>query len=262
MRLKGNLMKVGILAGGTGTRLAEETETRPKPMVEVGERPILWHIMKHYDYYDIKDFVIALGYKGDYIKRSFIDSPLNASCEEDIAGAGVSAKNDGRDDWRVELVDTGHGTATGGRINRLEPYLGGGTFMLTYGDGVSNVNLYKLLEFHRSHGRLATVTAIRSPSWFGRLALEGDVVVSFSEKPRLKEEWINGGFFVLESGIFGYLDGDDTEWEREPLERLAKDGQLMAYRHNGFWQCMDTLRDRNLLQRLWEQGDPPWKVWD
>ena len=179
-----------------------------------------------------------------------------------MSEVGVSAEHDWRDDWMVELVDTGNGTATGGRINFLEPYIGGGTFMLTYGDGVSNINLHKLLEFHRSHGRLATVTAVRPPSRFGELALEGDVVVKFSEKPRLEEEWINGGFFVLETGIFSYLDGEDTKWEREPLERLAKDGQLMAFRHEGFWQCMDTLRDKNLLQRLWEQGDPPWKVWD
>jgi glucose-1-phosphate cytidylyltransferase len=255
-------MKVGILAGGTGTRLAEETEAKPKPMVEIGGRPILWHIMRHYYHYAFKNFVIALGYKGDHIKRSFDGSSLNASCEEDMSEVSLSAKQDGRDDWIVELVDTGHGTATGGRINFLEPYLGGGTFMLTYGDGVSNINLHKLLEFHRSHGRLATVTAVRPPSWFGRLTLEEDVVMRFSEKPTLEEEWINGGFFVLEPEIFSYLDGDDTKWEGEPLERLAEDGQLMAFRHEGFWQCMDTLRDKNLLQRLWEQGNPPWKVWD
>lgn len=259
-------MKVAILAGGVGTRLAEETEIRPKPMVEIGGKPILWHIMKHYAHYGFKEFVIALGYKGEYIKRYMVDycSLTNTNLRVDFGGGRVAPIGNSdveREDWIVELVDTGLPTATGGRIKRLQPYLGGSTFMLTWGDGVSDVNLGSLLAFHRSHGRLATVTAVRPPARFGKLDIDGDVVVNFSEKPQLEEGWINGAFFVLEPGIFDYIDGDDTQWEREPLERLAKDGQLMAYRHYSFWQCMDTLRDKKLLESLWQGGNAPWKVW-
>jgi glucose-1-phosphate cytidylyltransferase len=259
-------VKVGILAGGLGTRLAEETEIRPKPMIEIGGRPILWHIMKHYSHYGFKDFVIALGYKGEYIKRYFVDYSLfhGRNLTVNLVDGQVTPVRNGGDeheDWTVELVETGHDTATGGRIKRLAPHLGDETFMLTWGDGVSDVNLGDLLAFHRSHGRLATVTAVRPTARFGRLDLDGDAVTKFSEKPQLEEGWINGAFFVLEPGVFEYVDGDDIQWEREPLERLAKDGELVAYRHHSFWQCMDTIRDKKLLESLWDSGDAPWRTW-
>jgi glucose-1-phosphate cytidylyltransferase len=256
-------MKVAILAGGVGTRLVEETEIKPKPMVEIGGQPILWHIMKHYAHYGFKNFVIALGYRGEYIKRYMVEY---ASLAENLtvnlkSGKVQPHENCERVDWNVDLIDTGQATLTGGRIKRLRPYLGEQTFMLTWGDGVSNVDLRKLLAFHKSHGRLATLTAVRPPARFGKLTMEGDRVVRFEEKPQLGEGWINGAFFVLEPGIFDYIAGDNTQWEYEPLERLAAEGQLMAYRHDSFWQCMDTLRDKRLLETLWEKGDAPWKVW-
>jgi glucose-1-phosphate cytidylyltransferase len=260
-------MKVGILAGGVGSRLAEETEVRPKPMVEIGGRPILWHILRHYSHHGFKEFVIALGYKGDHIKRYMLEYSMfnGKNLTVDLRNAGIEASHDRAgsdlDDWIVQLIDTGNETATGGRIKRLAPYLGSGTFMLTWGDGVSDVDLGALLAFHRSHGKLATVTAARPTARFGKLELDGDQVVSFTEKPQLDEGWINGAFFVLERGIFDYIDGDTTQWEREPLERLAKDGQLMAYLHHSFWQCMDTLRDRKLLEELWQTGEAPWRTW-
>jgi glucose-1-phosphate cytidylyltransferase len=256
-------MRVGILAGGHGTRLAEETESKPKPLVEIGDKSILWHIMKHYHHFGFSDFVIALGYKGDFIKR-FINNnfPTGTSRRKARAEDALSDKMDGGESWMVELVDTGQDTETGGRIKHLKPYLDSGTFMLTWADGLSNVNISDLVAFHRSHGRLATVTAVKPPPRFGKLDIRGNAVVSYSEKPQPGDEWINGGFFVLEPGVFDYIEGYGTQWEREPLERLAKDGQLMAFRHEGFWQCMDTLWDRNLLQDLWQQGNPPWKVWE
>jgi glucose-1-phosphate cytidylyltransferase len=257
-------MKVGILAGGVGTRLVEETEVKPKPMVAIGGRPILWHIMMHYSAYGFKEFVIALGYKGEIIKRYMVDyCVLNGDLTVNLETSQVTSKVNGvpRQDWVVHLVDTGEATQTGGRIKRLAPYLGNDTFFLTWGDGVSDLNLERLLEFHRSHGKLATVTAVRPPARFGRLDLEGDRVASFSEKPQIGEGWINGAFFVLEPAVFEYIDGDMTQWEREPLERLARDGQLMAYRHTSFWQCMDTLRDKHLLEHLWESDKAPWKMW-
>lgn len=255
-------MKVGILAGGVGTRLAEETEIRPKPMVEVGGKPIVWHIMKHYAHYGFNEFVIALGYKGEYIKRYMIDyRPLHANLSVDLKNGEIEMNGGEREDWKVELIDTGQATLTGGRIKRLAPYLGNETFMLTWGDGVADVDLHKLLDFHRAHGRLATVTAVRPPARFGKLDIVGDKVARFSEKPQLEEGWINGAFFVLEPGVIDYIEGDHTQWEREPLEGLARDGQLMAYRHESFWQCMDTLRDKKLLQDLWESGQAPWKIW-
>jgi glucose-1-phosphate cytidylyltransferase len=256
-------MKVAILAGGVGTRLVEETEIKPKPMVEIGGQPILWHIMKHYEHHGFKDFVIALGYRGEYIKRYMMEYCSLASSMTVNLASGEVEHHDGahRPDWRVSLVDTGQATLTGGRIKRLAPYLGNETFMLTWGDGVSNVDLDKLLAFHRAHGKLATLTAVRPPARFGKLNLDGDQVVKFEEKPQLGEGWINGAFFVLEPQVFDYIEGDMTQWEYEPLERLSEEGQLMAYRHDSFWQCMDTLRDKRLLESLWEAGDPPWKKW-
>lgn len=256
-------MKVAILAGGVGTRLAEETEVKPKPMVEIGGRPILWHIMQHYSYYGFNNFVIALGYKGEVIKKFMTDyCSLHSNLTVKIRTGEVTMNGGFKPDWTVELIDTGIPTLTGGRIKRLAPYLGNQTFMLTWGDGVSNVDLRKLLAFHRSHGKLATLTAVRPPARFGHLDLDGDRVMEFSEKPQTKEGWINGAYFVLEPGIFDYIEGDDTQWERGPLERLAKDGQLMAYRHEDFWQCMDTLRDKRLLEELWQSGKAPWKIWE
>lgn len=255
------MVKVGILAGGLGSRLAEETDVKPKPMVEVGGRPLLWHLMKYYAHFDFRDFVIALGYRGEVIKRWMREYPdLTNDLTIDFRTGDVAVHDGDREDWAVSLIDTGQPTATGGRIKRLAPYLGDTTFMLTWGDGVSTVDLHALLAFHRSHGRLATLTAVRPPARFGHLELDGEQIVEFSEKPQVDEGWINGAFFVLEPGVFDYIDGDATQWERDPLERLAKDGQLMAYRHYGFWQCMDTIRDRKLLQSLWDT-EPPWKVW-
>jgi glucose-1-phosphate cytidylyltransferase len=255
-------VKVGILAGGVGSRLAEETEIRPKPMVEIGGRPILWHIMKYYAAFDFNQFVIALGYKGEYIKKYMVDYCHLYNDVTVHQGQGRVEVHDGpRDDWTAQLIDTGQGTNTGGRILRLAPYMGGETFMLTWGDGVSDVDLNKLLEFHKSHGKLATLTAVRPTARFGRLELDGNQIAEFSEKPQTGEGWINGAFFVLEPGVFDYIAGDDTQWEKEPLEELAKDGQLMAYLHDGFWQCMDTLREKQLLQAMWDGGNAPWKVW-
>ena len=257
-------MKVAILAGGLGSRISEETEVKPKPMVEIGGRPILWHIMKIYAHHDLTDFVIALGYKGDYIKRWMVDycslaSDLTVSLKQGVVKPHGNGNGDS-EDWTIDLVDTGHDTATGGRIKRLAPYLGDATFMLTWGDGVADIDLNDLLAFHRSHGRLATMTTVRPPARFGHIELDGDQVTEFSEKPQLGEGWINGAFFVLEPEVFDYVAGDDTAWEREPLERLAREGQLMAYRHTSFWQCMDTLRDKKLLEELWLNG-APWRVW-
>ncbi len=256
-------MKVAILAGGVGTRLMEETQIKPKPMVEIGGRPILWHIMRHYAHYGFNDFVIALGYRGEIIKKYMLDyCALNSNLTVNFRTGLVSNTNAHELDWNVQLIDTGINTLTGGRIKRLGPYLDGDTFMLTWGDGVSDVNIRDLLAFHRSHGRLATLTAVRPPARFGQLDLRGDEIVEFSEKPQTREGWINGAFFVLEPSVFDYIEDDGTQWEREPLERLAKDGQLMAYRHSSFWQCMDTLRDKVLLEQLWQTGCAPWKTWE
>lgn len=256
-------MKVAILAGGVGSRLSEETEVKPKPMVEIGGRPILWHIMMHYAYYGFKDFVIALGYKGEVIKKYMVDyCSLNSNLKVNLRSGTVEMNGGYRPDWNVELIDTGIPTNTGGRIKRLAPYLGNETFMLTWGDGVSDVNLHALLEFHRSHGKLATLTAVRPPARFGHLELDGERIIEFNEKPQTGEGWINGAFFVLEPEVFDYIDGDDTAWEREPLQRLAREGQLMAYKHTSFWQCMDTLRDKKLLESLWQTGKAPWRIWE
>jgi len=256
-------MKVAVLAGGAGTRLMEETSTRPKPMIEIGGRPILWHIMMHYLACGFTDFVVALGYQGEFIKKYMIEyASLEGNLSVDMnRGRAVRHEPGGTRDWNVDLIETGAKTNTGGRIKRLGPYLGSGTFMLTWGDGVSNVNLMNLLAFHRSHGKLATVTAVRPPARFGHLEFEGDRVKEFSEKPQTAEGWINGAFYVLEPEVLDYIDGDKTQWEREPMERLAEDGQLMAFKHEGFWQCMDTLRDVVRLQQIWDSGDVPWKTW-
>jgi len=255
-------MKVAILAGGFGSRLAEETEIKPKPMVEIGGRPILWHIMMHYSFYGYKNFIIALGYKGEIIKKYMVDyCRINSNLTVNLQNGEVNIHDGYKTDWEVELIDTGMGTLTGGRIKRLAPYIENKTFMLTWGDGVSDVNLNDLLAFHQSHGKQATLTAVRPPARYGHLDLEGDKVVEFSEKSQTREGWINGAFFVLEPGIFDYIKGDQTQWEKEPLEKLARDGQLMAYRHNTFWQCMDTLREKHILEELWQSGQAPWKIW-
>ena len=236
-------MKVAVLAGGMGTRLAEETVRRPKPMVEIGGMPILWHILKHYAGYGHRDFVIALGYRGDFIRRWF---------ENSAAEPG----------WNVDLIDTGLHTNNGGRIKRLSGVIGRERFMLTWGDGVSDVDLDALLAFHDRHGRLATMTVVHPPSRFGHVALEGDQVAAFAEKPPAAEGWINGAFFVLEPEVFDYIDGDETQFEKAPMERLARDGQLMAFRHEGFWQCMDTIHEKRLLEDIWARGDAPWATWE
>ena len=258
-------IKVAILAGGMGTRLAEETDQRPKPMVEIGGRPILWHIMKHYSAYGMHEFVIALGYKKEAIIRYFVDLHYYSSDLTVRTGNGsVTVHRDRRrePDWTVHLVDTGPLTETGGRIKRLAPYIADGTFMLTWGDGLSDVDLSRLLAFHRAHGKLATVTTVRAPARFGYVEIDGENVNCFREKPVDDDYWINGAFFVLEPGVLEYIDGDDTSWERGPMVRLAADRQLVAYRHTSFWQCMDTLREKRLLEELWNQGKAPWKIWE
>jgi glucose-1-phosphate cytidylyltransferase len=255
-------MKVVILAGGLGSRLAEETELKPKPMIEIGGHPILWHIMKHYAHYGFKEFFIALGYRGDVIKRFFMDyHSLDGSMSIDLASGQVDRQDRENEDWVVHLKNTGHDTNTGGRLKRLESNLSDGTFLLTYGDGVCDVNLKDLLKFHREQGRIATVTAVRPPARFGGLVFDGNIVVDFTEKPQVGEGWINGGFLVLEPEVFKYLDGDNTSFEADALEQLAAERQLAAYRHENFWQCMDTLRDKRLLENLWHEQKAPWKVW-
>jgi len=256
-------MKAVILAGGKGTRLAEETHIKPKPMVEIGGKPILWHIMKIYAHYGHTDFTVALGYKGEYIKRYFVDlCHMSRDLTVNCCNGEIKVHTGEVVDWMVELVDTGIETMTGGRIKRLASTIGDEPFMLTWGDGVSDVNIDDLLAFHRSHGKLATVTAVRPMARYGHLELDGSIVTEFSEKPQTGEGWINGGFFVLEPEVLKYIKGDSTQWEREPLERLASEGQLMAYTHRGYWQCMDTLREKYILEELWKSGNAPWKVWD
>lgn len=255
-------MKVVILAGGFGTRLSEETEMRPKPMVEIGGNPILWHIMKIYSTYGFNDFIICLGYKGYIIKEYFANYFIhNSDVTIDLKNNQIIVHSIKTEPWKVTLVDTGLNTMTGGRIKRIQPYIGNKTFMLTYGDGVGNVNIEELLQFHKSHGKYATLTAVQPSGRFGVLELTGNQVIRFEEKPKGDGAWINGGFFVLEPQIFDYIEGDETVWEKEPLEKLAKDGQLMAYKHRGFWKPMDTLRDKRELEMLWQSGNPPWKIW-
>lgn len=256
-------MKVVILAGGLGTRISEETSIRPKPMVEIGGKPILWHIMKIYSHYGFNDFVICLGFKGYIIKEYFSNYFLHMSdITFDMSSNSMEVHQKYVEPWRVTLVDTGQETMTGGRVKRIAPYIGDETFMLTYGDGVADVDVSALLDFHRRHGKLATVTSTQPSGRFGALSLnDADEVVSFQEKPAGDGSWINGGFFVLEPKVLDYIPGDATLFEREPMEHLARDGQLSAYKHSGFWQPMDTLRDKNHLEELWAAGSAPWKVW-
>jgi len=255
-------IKVVILAGGLGTRLAEETEVKPKPMVDIGGRPILWHIMKHYAHYGFKEFFVALGYKGEVVKRYFLEYyRLKGSLTIDLGSGQVNMQKKECEDWIVHMMDTGQETKTGGRIKRLETWLKDGSFLVTYGDGVSDMDLRGLLRFHRAHGRLATVTAVRPAARFGGLTFNGELVTDFKEKPQIGEGWVNGGFMAFEPGIFNYLEGDGSSLEADALERLAADRQLAAYRHEGFWQCMDTLREKRLMESLWQEGRAPWKVW-
>jgi glucose-1-phosphate cytidylyltransferase len=255
-------MKVVILAGGLGTRLAEETSVRPKPMVEIGGKPILWHIMNIYASHGFKDFLVACGYKGEVIKEYFHNFLIhNSDLVINLKDGSYEVVSSTAPDWQVGLIDTGSATLTGGRILRLRAWVNDKTFMATYGDGLADVDVQSLVAFHRAHGRLATVTAVSPTARFGGLEVEGDAVIRFSEKPQTGEGWINGGFFVLEPAVFDYIEGDEVALEREPLERLAADGQLMAFRHAGFWHPMDTLRDKQFLESLWATGKAPWKVW-
>ena len=255
-------MKAVILAGGLGTRIAEESTIRPKPMIEIGGKPILWHIMKIYSAYGINDFIICLGYKGYMIKEYFANYFLHVSdVTFDMASNKMEVHQNNAEPWRVTLVDTGDGTMTGGRIRRARPYLNEDTFCLTYGDGLSDINIAELIEFHGRQKTLATLVAVQPPGRFGALSLCGEKITGFKEKPEGDGGWINGGFFVLSPKVLDYIDGDDMFWEREPLERLAHEGNLSAYVHRGFWQPMDTLRDKNQLDELWNSGNPPWKIW-
>lgn len=255
-------MKAVILAGGLGTRLAEETVARPKPMVDIAGKPILWHIMKCYSSFGINDFVICLGYKGYMVKEYFANYLLHMSdVTIDISSNRLDIHQNFADPWRVTLVDTGDATQTGGRLKRVAPYLGEDIFCMTYGDGLSDLDIGEEIAFHRQHGGLATICAVQPPGRFGALQLEGDKVARFHEKPHGDGAWINGGFFVLSPRVLGHVDGDHVLWEREPLERLASDGELHAFRHSGFWHPMDTLRDKNYLEDLWNRGCAPWKRW-
>ncbi|PWJ43312.1 glucose-1-phosphate cytidylyltransferase [Sediminitomix flava] len=255
-------MKIVILAGGFGTRLSEETQLIPKPMVEIGGKPILWHIMKIYSSYGFNDFVICLGYKAYKIKEYFVNYYRHqADLTVDLRDNSVEVHRNTAEPWKVTLVDTGLNTMTGGRIKRVAPYLNNEPFMLTYGDGVGNVDLTALMNFHKEHTKLMTVTAVQPSGRFGALNLMGNRVDSFEEKPKGDGAWINGGFFVCNPEIIDYIDGDDTIWEREPMERIAADGEMVARFHDGFWKPMDTLRDKNELELLWEKGTAPWKIW-
>ncbi len=255
-------MKAVILAGGLGTRISEETSIKPKPMVEVGGKPILWHVMKIYSTHGINDFIICLGYKGYVIKEYFANYFLHMSdVTFDMVGNKVEVHQNNAEPWRVTLVDTGDNTMTGGRLKRVRQYLGSEDFCFTYGDGVGDVDISKLMKFHKSHKKLATLTATQPPGRFGALKLNQDIVSGFQEKPQGDGGWINGGFFVLSPKVIDYIEGDATLWERDPMERLAIEGQLMARQHNGFWQPMDTLRDKAYLDELWASGKAPWKTW-
>jgi len=255
-------MKAVILAGGFGTRISEESHIKPKPMIEIGERPILWHIMKTYSAYGINDFIVCIGYKGYVIKEYFANYFLHMSdVTFDMVNNKMEVHQNSAEPWRVTLVDTGENTMTGGRLKRVKSYLDDDDFCFTYGDGVSNVDIKKLLEFHKEQGGLATLTATQPPGRFGALNMEQHKITSFEEKPQGDGGWINGGFFVLSPKVLDYIEGDATVWERHPMEQLAKEGNLSAFLHRGFWQPMDTLRDKNHLEELWNSGKAPWKIW-
>jgi glucose-1-phosphate cytidylyltransferase len=256
----GDAMKVVLLAGGFGTRLSEYTGLVPKPMLPIGGRPILWHIMRTYARHGHRDFLVALGYKSEVVKEYFLHyRSLNSDFTIDLATGAITPHSQDDTDWRVSLIDTGEQTMTGGRLRRLREYIGSETFMLTYGDGVANIDISRLVDFHRRHVRMVTVSAVRPKARFGELELDGDTVTRFEEKPQLHEGWINGGFFVIEPGFLDFIDDDSVMLEREPMERAAREGQLMSYRHDGFWQCMDTKRDLEGLEQMWARGDAPWK---
>jgi len=255
-------MKAVILAGGKGTRISEESHLKPKPMIEIGGRPILWHIMNIYAAYGYKEFVIALGYKGEIIKDYFLNYHYySRSLTVQLKTGNVKIHNDQGEDWTVHLLDTGLDSSTGGRVKKVAEFIGNEAFMMTYGDGVSNINIHNLVNYHRQQGRLATVTAVRPPARFGGLGLNENFVSYFTEKPQAGEGWINGGYFVLEPEIANYIPDYVTPWEALPMEKLVTEGQLAAYQHNDFWQCMDTLRDVNQLEKLWQDGTAPWKIW-
>jgi glucose-1-phosphate cytidylyltransferase len=254
-------MKVLLLAGGYGTRLSEYTESIPKPMVTIGGKPILWHIMNRYASFGHKDFVLALGYKAEVIKNYFLSMrSVNCDFTLDMASGSINVHDESKVDWNVTLVDTGQDTMTGGRVKRLHDYIGDEPFMLTYGDGLSDVNFDELIEYHTNHEKLITVTAVRPIARFGELSMIGNLVSSFEEKPQVARGWINGGFFVCQPELFDYIEGDQTILERDPLERISNESQLMAFKHNGFWQCMDTKRDRDFLEEQWEKRQAPWLV--
>jgi glucose-1-phosphate cytidylyltransferase len=257
-------MKVLILAGGFGSRLSEETDIRPKPMAEIGGKPILWHIMKHYSFYGFNEFVILLGYKGYYIKEYFANYFLHQSdVTIDLSNNKMQVHNNSSEPWKVTLLDTGLNTMTGGRVKRAKEFINNETFMLTYGDGVSDINLHQLLSFHKQHGKAITMTSVQPEGRFGALEIDANNrVLSFMEKPKGDGSWINGGFFVCEPKVLDYIEADETIFEREPLENLAKDGELFTYRHQGFWKCMDTLRDKNQLNELWNSNQAKWKIWE
>ena len=256
-------MKAVILAGGFGTRLSEETDLRPKPMIEIGFKPILWHIMKIYSAHAINDFIICLGYKGYMIKEYFANYFLHMSdVTFDLRSNKIDVHQNSVEPWKVTLVDTGEDSLTGGRLKRVRPYLDDSTFCFTYGDGVGDVNVTESIKFHKKHGKLATLTAVRQPSRFGDISVDGDRITEFREKEQGAGSWINGGFFVLEPQAIDYVDDDRTSWEREPLERLARDDQIRAYFHRGFWQPMDTLREKRSLEEKWSSGEAPWKIWE
>ena len=255
-------MKAVILAGGMGTRISEETDFKPKPMIEIGGRPILWHIMKIYSAHGINEFIICLGYRGYVIKEYFANYFLHSSdVTFDVQKNEMSVHQNSAEPWKVTLVDTGGDTLTGGRLKRVRSYLGDEDFCFTYGDGVANTDIAASIAFHRQHGMMATLTGVQPPGRFGSFEIDGDRIASFKEKPRGDGAWINGGFFVLSPGVIDLIDGDQTSWEAEPLENLARQGQLAIYRHPDFWQPMDTLRDKRYLEELWESGRAPWKIW-